>query len=185
VYRAQFGDVSLYRWLIAVGLHQRKSLTLGALQIPDEMFLPAVRGLLDGDGSVYNFVHRPTRREYPDYWYERLLVKFRSASRPHIDWLHAELRRQLSIEGCVEIRPARRGRHEMFHLNYGKHESVTLLTKLYEDPHAPRLVRKWRVWDSYRRRNLVPKEGLEPSRPCGHMALNHTRIANSATSAGK
>ena len=28
---------------------------------------------------------------------------------------------------------------------------------------------------------LVPKVGVEPTRPCGHSALNAARIANSAT----
>ncbi len=33
-YRAQFGDVELYRWLSATGLTQRKSLTLGSVEVP-------------------------------------------------------------------------------------------------------------------------------------------------------
>lgn len=51
-YRVQFGDVELYRWLEAAGLTQRKSLTLGRIEVPDHLFLDLVRGLLDGDGSI-------------------------------------------------------------------------------------------------------------------------------------
>ena len=42
-----------------------KSLTLGSIDVPDEFLLPVVRGRLDGDGSVVNFVHAPTKRLYP------------------------------------------------------------------------------------------------------------------------
>src|SRR5688572_24439563 len=81
----QFGDVGLWRFLEAAGLTPRKSLTLGAPLVPDEYFFDCARGLVDGDGSIENFVHAPTRRTYPDYRYERLIVKFHSASRAHID----------------------------------------------------------------------------------------------------
>jgi hypothetical protein len=34
-FRIQLGNVKLYRWLCSIGLSPRKSLTLGALDIPD------------------------------------------------------------------------------------------------------------------------------------------------------
>jgi hypothetical protein len=37
---------------------------------------------MDGDGSILNFVHRPTVKKYPNYVYERLWVCFHSASKP-------------------------------------------------------------------------------------------------------
>ncbi len=75
-WQVQFGDVELYRWLESVGLTQRKSLTLGPIAVPDEFFSDLVRGLLDGDGSILNFVHGPTKRTYPAYRYERLWIPF-------------------------------------------------------------------------------------------------------------
>jgi aromatic ring-cleaving dioxygenase len=163
---AQFGDVMLYRWLQAVGLMQRKSLVLGALHVPDEYFFHSVRGLLDGDGSVINLVHRPTLKTYADYRYERLWVKFHSASQAHTEWLRTELEDRLGIKGYIELPKLRPGRHQMYNLKYGKHASIRLLSRLYEDADAPRLLRKWRIWESYRLRNLVPKGGVEPPRAC-------------------
>jgi len=64
-YFTQFHDSALYEWFRSVGLTPRKSLTLGAISVPDEFLLVLVRGLLDGDGSVMKDVprgHRPTRR---------------------------------------------------------------------------------------------------------------------------
>ncbi len=54
-YRAQFGNRTLFDWLIAIGITPRKSLTIGAIAVPDEFFLSFVRGLVDGDGSVSNY----------------------------------------------------------------------------------------------------------------------------------
>ncbi len=53
-YLTQIGDVGFYRWLMTIGLSPRKSLTLGAIDVPDAFLLPLTRGLLDGDGSIMN-----------------------------------------------------------------------------------------------------------------------------------
>ena len=37
----------------------------------------------------------------------------------------------------------------MYQLKYGKHASLTLLARMYADPDAPRLARKWRIWEAY------------------------------------
>lgn len=145
----------MYRWLESIGLHQRKSLTLAGVDVPEEHFLPLVRGLLDGDGTVYTLVHAPTPSTYPNYRYERLWVYFTSASVAHIQWLRARLSASLEIHGYMQRTEAKRGRHEFFKLKYGKHESIRLLSKLYEDEAAPRLERKWAKWMAYRRRNCA------------------------------
>lgn len=159
VYKALFGDVVWYRWLESVGLHQRKSLTLGAIDVPDDHLLSLVRGLLDGDGSVCTFVHRPTRALYPNYEYERLWVFFASASRAHLEWLRESLRGTLGLNGYLSQAKRREGHHDFFQLKYGKHESIKLLSALYVDPAAPRLERKWMKWEDYRRRNLCAEGG--------------------------
>ena len=42
VYRTQIGDVAFCRWLLTIGITPRKSLTLGGLEVPDEV-APGVR----------------------------------------------------------------------------------------------------------------------------------------------
>lgn len=45
----------LYDLLIDIGLHPKKSLSLGPLSIPNHLFFDFIRGVIDGDGSVsYN-----------------------------------------------------------------------------------------------------------------------------------
>ena len=48
----------LYEWFKSVGLTPRKSLTIGALSVPDGLFIALARGLLDGDGSIIHKIYR-------------------------------------------------------------------------------------------------------------------------------
>jgi hypothetical protein len=148
-HRVQLGDVELYRWLENAGLTQRKSLTLGGLEFPDGLLFDVVRGLLDGDGSIQHYVHRPVLRDYPGYLYRRLSVLFHSASFDHLVWLQRRLREELSIGGAI-LSQTKSTPNKLYVLKYGKYASITLLTKLYEDPSSPRLVRKWMIWEDFK-----------------------------------
>ena len=152
-YYAQFSDVAFYDWLLSIGLTPRKSLTLGPIAVPDAHLLQLVRGLLDGDGSIMVFRHKPTPTEYPNYSYERLWVFFLSASKCHIDWLRSRLKAALGLGGYVE-RIVRKKRRDLFRLKYGKRESIILLRLLYSNPNAPCLERKRRKWTNYASRTL-------------------------------
>ncbi len=116
--------------------------------------LDLVRGLLDGDGTIYTGMRIPNRRRYPGHDYQRLTVRFCSASRTHIGWLQCEIHRALGLEGWVTTQ-TKRGKEPlrfapMHVLRYSKHESIVLLQKLYADPRAPRLRRKWKRWVAFR-----------------------------------
>jgi hypothetical protein len=148
VYFTEFSDARLYEWFRSVGLTPRKSLTLGAISVPDAHLASLARGLMDGDGSILNFVHQPTRHKYPDYLYERIWVLFHSASIAHIEWLRARLRPIAVSNGYVEVLK-RDGRQDFYKLKYGKRSAVELLTQFYLDPGSPRLIRKWQIWDEY------------------------------------
>lgn len=178
VYVAQFSDARFYEWLMGVGLMPRKSLVLGAIDVPDQFALPLVRGLLDGDGSIYTLVHRPTPSTYPNYEYERLWVFFTSASRRHLDWLQVLLRRLLGISPYLEVRPERDGHHAFYRLKLGKRDSIALLRAVYPNGDVPKLERKWEIWDEYAGRKglrqlaeTVPTAGLEPAWAYAHRLL--------------
>ena len=147
-YRAAFSDASLYDWLFARGIRPAKSLTLGAVEVPPNLLPHFLRGLIDGDGTIYVLRHRPTPKRYPDYWYVRLWTYFTSASRSHIEWLRDELRTSYGLNGYVERR-VRKGRHDFYRLKFGKGDSLALLPMLYRDPGWPALQRKRRKWTSY------------------------------------
>src|SRR5438128_2173198 len=85
VYHIQFGDARLYEWFRSVGLMPRKSLVLGAIDVPDSNVSHLVRGLLDGDGSILNYMYQGTGKARGTY--EALRTVFNSASRAHVEWL--------------------------------------------------------------------------------------------------
>lgn len=121
-----------------------------------------VRGLLDGDGSVYTKIHRPTVRTYPKYTYERLWTFFASASRPHLEWLRDRLADAVGVSGYIETRKATSARRAFFRLKYGNGASIVPLSALYADPSAPRLERKWQKWASYLDRHPPTRLGPLP-----------------------
>jgi len=158
-YRTQIGDVALYRWLVSIKIEPRKSLTIGAIDVPDEFLLPLARGLLDGDGSIMNKTARADTKRRSDYRWEYLQTKFVSASRNHLIWLRERLREATGLEGYLMTSKARDGRHACYALRFSKQGSQRLLPLLYSDPAAPRLTRKWRVWADYAARHAIDPHG--------------------------
>ena len=150
-YRVQFKDTRLYTWFQSIGLTPRKSLTLGAIDVPDEFLAPLVRGLLDGDGSISNAVWKADTTRRSDYYYEWLRTRFVSASPPHLEWLKDRLRSRLNLRGWI-WHDVSRG-NGIGRLSYGKHDSIKLLRWLYSDPAAACLLRKRAIWDSYAARH--------------------------------
>jgi aromatic ring-cleaving dioxygenase len=142
----------------------RKSLVLGAIDVPDENLMPLVRGLLEGDGTVYTLIHHPTPRTYRNYKYERLWTFFNSASRKHVEWIQARLACALKIPGYIEVRRRKGHENPMYRLKYGNRASRVLLPAIYADLSVPRLERKWRKWAGYAARHAinVPRTPMSP-----------------------
>lgn len=159
-YYVTFKDARFYRWLIAVGVTPRKSLTLGAINVPDEFLCSLVRGLLDGDGSISNSVSKADTSRRDDYYYEWLRTRFSSASRTHLEWLKARLQMRLGLKGWISMETRDEGRMAGS-LCYAKHDSIKLLSWLYLDRTAPCLERKRAIWASYAERHGLSPYTLE------------------------
>jgi hypothetical protein len=156
-YYTQFHDSALYEWFRSVGLTPRKSLTIGALAAPDEFLLPLVRGLLDGDGSVINKTYRADTGRRTDYYWEYLITSFKSASRPHLEWLRSRIQAATILTGNlsqVKYKNPLPSRQPFFELRYGKRSSLVLLPMLYPVG-APCLERKRAIWLDYAHRHRV------------------------------
>jgi hypothetical protein len=63
--------------------------------------------------------------------------------------LQERLAEALSIKGAV-LKETKDRPHDMYALQYAKYASIALLTKLYEDPASPRLLRKWLIWEDFK-----------------------------------
>jgi hypothetical protein len=122
-YVVQFGDVLFYEFLLSLGLTPRKSLTMAKIAIPDEFFSHFLRGLFDGDGSVYSYWDRRWKSSYMFY------LGFTSASKLHIDWLKASLCSKLGVNGHVT---SAQSVHRYYQLKYAKHESFLIFQYMYK-----------------------------------------------------
>lgn len=103
-YRVQFGDVQFYGWLQKIGLTPAKSHTIGAIRIPDKFFRDFLRGHLDGDGSI--IVYKDLNNKYRGRTYSnnRLFVRFISASKKHMLWLHQKIKKLAAISGAFLVK---------------------------------------------------------------------------------
>lgn len=131
-YRLQWGDVTLYAFLLDVGLTPRKSLTLGPLKIPDRFFFDFLRGSFDGDGCFYSYFDPRWKNSFMFY------LDFVSASEPHTHWLQSSIERLLGVRGHI----TRNRAQNFFHVRYAKKDSLELLRVLYAQPGSLFLSRK-------------------------------------------
>ncbi len=157
-YHAQFTDTAWYEWLQTIGLTPRKSLTLGAIDVPDAYLFPMVRGLLDGDGTITSGMYRADTHGRADYYWDYLTTRFTSASRPHLQWLEGRIWQATAVRGYLQQVRGRvpdPARHPFFELRYGKRGSMILLPLIYPAG-APCLERKRAVWWAYLARHQAP-----------------------------
>lgn len=139
-------DSALHAWLLSVGVIPRKTLLLGEIAVPDAYLAPLARGLLDGDGSVLSYWHVPNRRRYPGHQNLRPTTRFYSASLIHLEWLAHRLKGQLGLSGSIGVDSRATRSHPLYHLQFAKTASRSLLAVLYSDEAAPRLARKHDKW---------------------------------------
>jgi hypothetical protein len=142
-YRVQFGNVIFYDWLVSIGLMPNKSLVLAEMKIPEEFFIDYLRGHLDGDGSITVFIDRYNTKTNPKYIYNRLTVRFISASLEHILWLHEQIIRTVGVTGAIHKTKIRKENQNPIHIiKFGKKESLKLLERIYYSENIPALARK-------------------------------------------
>lgn len=144
-YRIQFGGAQFYRWLLSIGLFPQKTYTLGPIAVPNKFFRDFLRGHLDGDGSITTYQDRYNTFKHSDYIYTRLLVRFISASRIHLEWLRDTITKLLGIKGDFHRVPApKKGitKVDMWQLKFMKKESIKLLNWIYYAKDIPALARK-------------------------------------------
>lgn len=141
-FRLQWGNRRFIEGLHMLGLTPAKSLTLGALAIPDAYFADFLRGCIDGDGSILTYTDHYHTRTNPKYVYERLAICLVSASSTFVEWVRATSRRIFGVTGALIRRPQRDGRATQWLLKYGKRESLILLRAFYYATDVPCLARK-------------------------------------------
>lgn len=131
-YRVQFGNTTLYKYLLKIGLHPNKSKTIEKLEIPDKYFFDFLRGCFDGDGCFYSYWDRRWESSFMFY------TTFSSGSLVHLKWLRSRIKKYLKIKGYLSV-----GRR-VWQLRYAKKESKILISKIYYREKLPCLKRKYK-----------------------------------------
>lgn len=130
----QFGDINFYKFLLKIGLMPKKSKILGCLKIPDKYFHDFLRGAFDGDGSFYSYWDPRWKSSFMFYTY------LYSASRNHISWLKATIKKLIGINGAFVDKEYSR----VYKLVFAKKESLKLLKFMYYNEKVVCLYRKKR-----------------------------------------
>jgi intein/homing endonuclease len=132
-YRAQISDVYFWNFLETIGIHPNKSKTIGCVVIPKDFFFDFIRGVFDGDGSIYSYIDTRWKGSLMFY------ISFASGSNDFIQWMQTEIQNQIHIKGHI-TKPS--GRNSVYQLRYAKQESLRLLEKMYEKEGTISLSRK-------------------------------------------
>lgn len=131
-FRIQFGDINFYEFLLTIGLTPAKSKTLSIITVPNIYFSDFLRGCLDGDGNISVVKH-------PESRFPQLRVRFYSGSFQFLEWLKMRITRNTRItRGWMETGSG------VYHLAYGKEDSIRLLRYIYNSKGVYYLRRKFK-----------------------------------------
>ena len=130
--RIQIKNRIFYDFLLSVGLTPRKSLTMGEIKIPSELFFDFLRGCFDGDGCFYSYWDPRWRSSHMFY------VEFVSASIKHVNWLRGELNNRIGVTGHI----SKSANNSALQLRYAKKEALAIIKKMYYNPKVICLSRK-------------------------------------------
>jgi len=141
--RVQFSDIQFYKWLLSIGLTPAKSHTIGKISVPKEFFRDFIRGHLDGDGSITTYIDKYNTFKNQKYIYERLFVRFISASKKHILWLQENIINEFGVKGRIhKSKIYKPSKVPIYILKFMKKESKKLLKEIYYEKSLPCLNRK-------------------------------------------
>ena len=119
----QIGDVKFYKFLLGIGLSQRKSLTLGKVKCPLKFFKDFLRGVIDGDGNISMWKHKGNGNIQ---WSLRVF----SASHTFISWLKLQMENEFKIKGKLYKKKAD-GYNPLYTIKFGKLAAKVILEKCY------------------------------------------------------
>lgn len=122
-YRLQIGSRNLVRFLAALGLGPRKSLTIGPLDVPDDMFADFLRGVIDGDGNIRTWIHSGNG-------VRQWALKISTASPRFAVWLQSRIDGRFRVRGALHRKVTGRI-HPIYEVKYGKLAMKIILRACY------------------------------------------------------
>lgn len=129
----------IYDRLIEIGLTPSKSKTTTVPNVPQKYFSHFLRGVIDGDGSVYL---EPQKYRDRDYSFLRLTVVSGS-----IEFLHV-LQEKIGNSYGVKEKIMSKNK-TAFQLKYSTNEALKVLSHVYKDSSFGRLERKYEKYNIF------------------------------------
>lgn len=129
----QLKSVVLHAWLVSIGLTPNKSKTIGALDVPDRYFFDFLRGVWDGDGSIYAFWDTRWRSSYVYH------LEFTSGSSAFLHWVQNTTTRLVNVRGHIGASSAARA----MYLRFAQKDSRTIFKQMFPRRDIPHLPRKF------------------------------------------
>ncbi len=122
--RLAFGDVNFYKELLDIGLTPRKSLSLKSLNIDPNYFCDFLRGVIDGDGCIFTWIHPSNSSRQ---WSLRII----SAAPIFLKWLHSEIENTFNVRGRFYERHNPQRENAIYFIKFGKLASKIILANSY------------------------------------------------------
>lgn len=146
----QFGNASLYRWFITIGITPQKTFTIDKVLVPDHYFFDYLRGEFDGDGSSHGY--------WDSRWYSSVCIylQFASASLKHLEWLNESIYRLRGVSGMIS--PGSR----CYRLKIAKRQARLIYKAMYYTESIPFLKRKKDKLDRQWVANELAKQKIRP-----------------------
>ena len=117
-------------WISALLL--LKTHTIGALNIPKNVFRDFLSKYLDGDGYIQNYTDNYNIYKGKRYINNRIYTRFISASETHIRWLYKMIKKCLSVKGALLFKkPLQKNRVPMWEIKFAKYDSLKLFKWFY------------------------------------------------------
>lgn len=133
-YCVQMKSVCLHSWLVSIGLTPNKSKILGSIDIPDDYFFDFLRGVWDGDGSIYSFWDKRWRSSYMYY------ISFSSASIDFLNWLNDVIFKLTGVSGKISLSTSA----GVLQLRFAKKDSKIIFGEMFKKENIPHLPRKFK-----------------------------------------
>lgn len=122
-YHIQFSDRVFYKFLESIGLMANKSLNLKSVNVPPENFSDFLRGIIDGDGNIRQWIHPGNKREQ---W----VLRIYSGSEPFVAWLKEKIEDFLRVKGKIHFDKGK-STHGCYILKYGKMAAKVIFINCY------------------------------------------------------
>lgn len=131
-YRVQFSDIPFYTFLLSLGITPAKSRTIGEVAVPEKYVFDFIRGVFDGDGTVYSYWDKRWKSSFMFY------IIFASASENFIHWLRSVIMDRTAANGSIK----KSGKGSTFQLTYAKKDSIRIFGEMYKKKERISLSRK-------------------------------------------